>query len=206
MIECEWTTNSDVVHSVASSTRSAPFGSGKAAPPPPPPPPPKPFLCADKWREAWFGNATVGGVWNNTVEKLSKRKEIIGVYFGDELLVSPATLFPTISRGLTVAATQGGIITIQNLTSIFGYVKSAWPDGITYYNDQWDVFNDPTWRDGTGEKYGMVPSELDWISYDVSWKATLCRVACVEGLNRFRCAQFYRLNNASWLQPMCECE
>ena len=56
---------------------------------------------------------------------------------------------------------QGGIITIQNLTSIFGYVKSAWPDGITYYNDQWDVFNDKTWRDGTGEKYGMVPSSLD---------------------------------------------
>ena len=97
---------------------------------------------------------------------------------------------------------QGGIITIQNLTSIFGYVKSAWPDGITYYNDQWDVFNDKTWRDGTGEKYGMVPSSLDWISYDVSWKAALCRVACVEGLNRYRCAQFYRLNNVSWLQPM----
>ena len=97
---------------------------------------------------------------------------------------------------------QGGIITIQNLTSIFGYVKSAWPDGITYYNDQWDVFNDKTWRDGTGEKYGMVPSSLDWISYDVSWKAALCRVACVEGLNQYRCAQFYRLNNVSWLQPM----
>ena len=38
-------------------------------------------------------------------------------------------------------------------------------------------------------------------------KSNLCRVACAEGLNRrFRCAQFYRLNNASWLQPMCECE
>ena len=35
-----------------------------------------PFLCADKWREAWFGNATVVGVWNNTVEKLSKQQKV----------------------------------------------------------------------------------------------------------------------------------
>lgn len=84
--------------------------------------------CADNWRRAWFGNSTVGGMWNSTIKKLADEKKIIGVYVGDELL--------------------GGDITVSNLSSIFDTIKEDWPEGVTYYNEQWDVFNDPTWRDG----------------------------------------------------------
>ena len=61
--------------------------------------------CADKWRAIWFGNATHGGVWNQTVQKLAQDKKIIGVYVGDELL--------------------GGKITVSNLTAIFDLIKSG---------------------------------------------------------------------------------
>ena len=125
--------------------------------------------CADNWRRAWFGNSTVGGMWNSTIKKLADEKKIIGVYVGDELL--------------------GGDITVSNLSSIFDTIKEDWPEGVTYYNEQWDVFNDPTWRDGeynnadygfqwststetycallsaaVGKPYGKLPMSLDWIS------------------------------------------
>ena len=37
----------------------------------------------------------------------------------------------------------------------------------TDYNEEWFPINDPTWKDKTGQPYGKVPTNLDWISYDV---------------------------------------
>jgi hypothetical protein len=63
VIECMWTTNTDIVGAVA-GTPAPRFTRNEVDVPP---------LCnnsaggvchcADKWRKAWFGNATVGGVW-----------------------------------------------------------------------------------------------------------------------------------------------
>ena len=75
----------------------------------------------------------------------------------------------------------GGGVPVSNLTALFDMVKAVWPDGINYYNEEWTPLNDPDWKDSTNASYGVVPASLDWISYD-----------------------FYRLNNVSWLQPMCE--
>ena len=84
VVQCEWTTNLDVVRTVAGSP-PRPFVNDVDAPP-------KSFHCADKWRRAWFGNSTVGGVWNNTVKRLADEKKIIGVYVGDELLGGEITI------------------------------------------------------------------------------------------------------------------
>ena len=75
----------------------------------------------------------------------------------------------------------GGGITVSNLTAIFDMVKAVWPTSIVYYNEEWTPLNDVNWTDSAGQPYGKVPDSLDWLSYD-----------------------FYRLNNVSWLQPMCE--
>ena len=87
------------------------------------------------------------------------------------------------------------------------------------YNEEWFPINDPAWHDKSGQPYGRVPAALDWISYDVRTRLSCpacaiptCpltlvlsyRVACVESETKLLCAQFYRLNNVSWLQPMCE--
>ena len=90
-----------------------------------------------------------------------KENLIMGLYIGDELL--------------------GCGVLVSELTAIFELCKAVWPEGITYYNEEWFPLNDPTWKDKSGQPYGKVPDSLDWISYD-----------------------FYRLNNVSWLQPMCE--
>ena len=53
---------------------------------------------------------------------------------------------------------------------------------MTCYNEEWAPINDPKWQGKSGEHFWQtLPAELDWISYD-----------------------FYRFNNVSWLQPMCE--
>jgi hypothetical protein len=114
---------------------------------------------ADCWREMFIGNATVGGLWNTTIEPV--KEHLLGIYVGDELL--------------------GESVTIGNLTAIFDLCKAVWPAGVTYYNEEWTPINDPDWRDPEGQPYTTVPTSLDWISYD-----------------------FYRFNNHSWLQPMCE--
>ena len=74
------------------------------------------------------------------------------------------------------------------------------------YNEEWFPLNDPTWHDKSGQPYGKVPATLDWISYDVRTAATLHSCRLLESLRRSGsvCGQFYRLNNVSWLQPMCE--
>ena len=51
----------------------------------------------------------------------------------------------------------------------------------TDYNEEWFPINDPTWKDKTGQPYGKVPANLDWISYDVRAASplpepTLCRL------------------------------
>ena len=82
------------------------------------------------------------------------------------------------------------------------------------YNEEWFPINDPTWKDKTGQPYGKVPATLDWISYDVRPPATFSLPLALNELNALfsltkrcthdMCGQFYRLNNVSWLQPMCE--
>ena len=162
VVQCQWTTNNDIARAVTGAPASRfKRRSGADAPPHCNNSASGVCHCADKWRQAWFGNATVGGVWNTTVKRLADEKKIIGVYVGDELL--------------------GGEITVSNLSAIFGYIKEGDESLITYYNEEWAPINDPAWRDSVGEPFGQLPVSLDWISYD-----------------------FYRLNNVSWLQPMCE--
>ena len=96
---------------------------------------------------------------------------------------------------------------ISNLTAIFNIIKATWPSGIVFYNEEWTPLNDPTWRDPTGAPYpDKIPNSLDWISYDFCEKQPL-HSACwqfVVVLTDLRRTD--RLNNVSWLQPMCECE
>jgi len=123
---CIWGTNAEVVHSVA-STPPSPFKSTERRPATAHSP-----LCPERWQAAWTGpNATVGGIWNNSIEKLAKEKKLIGVYLGDELL--------------------GGGLTVSNLTAITKMVKAVWPEGIVYYNEEWTPFNDPDWKDSEGQ-------------------------------------------------------
>ena len=62
---CIWGTNADVLHSVASAPPS-PFAERSAHSP----------LCPERWQAAWTGpNATVGGLWNNSVAKLAEKKK-----------------------------------------------------------------------------------------------------------------------------------
>ena len=81
-------------------------------------------------------------------------KKIKGVYFGDELL--------------------GGGWSVSNLTEIITMVKDTWPDGVTYYNEEWEPINNPEWTDSDGQPYGKVPPALDLISYDVSCASQAC--------------------------------
>ena len=109
--------------------------------------PPSGFTALEAWRAAWTGpNATAGGIWNNSVAKLAAQKKIKGVYFGDELLA--------------------GGWSVSNLTNIITMVKDTWPEGVTYYNEEWEPINNPEWVDGDGQPYGKVPPALDLISYD----------------------------------------
>mgnify|MGYP004207566521 CR=1 FL=1 len=72
-------------------------------------------------------------------------------------------------------------VSVSSLAAVFDVLKETWPNATTYYNEEWTPINAPAWRDSEGAPFGKVPDSLDWISYD-----------------------FYRLNNVSWLQPMCE--
>ena len=58
-------------------------------------------------------------------------------------------------------------ITISNLTAIFDMIKAVWPTGITYYNEEWDIFNNKGWKDPAGMPYTKLPTSLDWVSYDL---------------------------------------
>ena len=49
----------------------------------------------------------------------------------------------------------------------------ARPSLTSDYNEEWFPINDPTWKDKTGQPYGKVPANLDWISYDVRSAAAL---------------------------------
>ena len=109
-------------------------------------PPPSP--CEIKWRAAWYGpNASTGGVWNSTVKRIaamaphqSNRGRLLGYYVGDELL----------AQGLSVSS----------LTAVFDLLKETWPNATTYYNEEWSVINDPSWRDKDGKPYVTVPDSL----------------------------------------------
>ncbi len=58
----------------------------------------------------------------------------------------------------------------------------ARPSLTSDYNEEWFPINDPTWKDKTGQPYGKVPANLDWISYDVRALSAgnLLSAACVE--------------------------
>ena len=131
--------------------------------------PPWGFNALEAWKAAWIGpsigcyngtagggcyNGTTGGIWNNSVAALAAAKKIKGVYFGDELL--------------------GGGWSVSNLTEIITMVKDTWPEGVTYYNEEWEPINNPEWTDGDGQPYGKVPPALDLISYDVSCASQAC--------------------------------
>ena len=67
VVQCEWTTNTDIVGAVA-GTPASPFSKASSKSKVDAPPHCNSSAggvchCADKWRKAWFGNATVGGVW-----------------------------------------------------------------------------------------------------------------------------------------------
>ena len=154
---CIWHVNSDVVSTVSGSPRGR-FprreelqqqrrrGGGSTS---------RDGRCVERMQAWWTGpNATSGGYWNTTIEPLAKSKKILGVYMGDELL--------------------GGGIPVSNLTALFDMVKAVWPDGITYYNEEWTPLNDPAWRDPMNESYGVVPASLDWISVSVLFGPALC--------------------------------
>ena len=54
----------------------------------------------------------------------------MGLYIGDELLGCGAQ--------------------VAELTAIFELCKAVWPEGITYYNEEWAPVNDPKWHDKSG--------------------------------------------------------
>ena len=96
---------------------------------------------------------------------------------------------------------------ISNLTAIFDIIKATWPSGIVFYNEEWTPLNDPTWRDPTGAPYpDKVPDSLDWISYDFCEKQSLHSASHRFAFVLMDLRRADRLNNVSWLQPMCECE
>eukprot|EP01052_Picozoa_sp_SAG31_P037010 SAG31_NODE_4704_length_3021_cov_4.117043_4_plen_229_part_00 len=65
------------------------------------------------WRRLFIGpNATVGGLWNTTIEPAVKKKLIMGLYIGDEIL--------------------GCGMLVSELTAVFDLCKAVWPEGITY--------------------------------------------------------------------------
>ena len=55
----------------------------------------------------------------------------------------------------------------------------------TDYNEEWFPINDQTWRDKTGQPYGKVPANLDWISYDVRPPATFSLPLALHSTQRF---------------------
>ena len=70
----------------------------------------------------------------------SNRGRLLGYYVGDELL----------AQGLSVSS----------LTAVFDLLKETWPNATTYYNEEWSVINDPSWRDKDGKPYVIVPDSL----------------------------------------------
>ena len=58
----------------------------------------------------------------------------------------------------------GGGLTISNLTAITKMVKDVWPESITYYNEEWTPFNDPTWKDSEGQSYTQAPTPYNHYS------------------------------------------
>lgn len=96
------------------------------------------------WRRLFIGpNATVGGFWNTTIEPAVKKKLIMGLYIGDEIL--------------------GCGMLVSELTAVFDLCKAVWPEGITYceYAVRIDALNF-----ASSARRRASPAALPWHMHD----------------------------------------